>query len=455
MEETMKIVLVGAGSVQFGYGALGDIFNSKALAGSEITLLDINSQALDFVLKTATAFIKQHALPFTVNATLDRKAAFRNADFIITSIEIGNRFELWDEDWKIPLQYGVHQVYGENGGPGGVFHSLRIGRVYLEIVKDAMEICPEAWIFNYSNPMTAVCTTVKRAYPQAKFVGMCHEIGWLGRWLPRMLDMKLDDMHFTAAGLNHFSCMLELTEKKSGRDLYPEVLTKAEAFFRREPGYSDVLDEYRRTGSLEETERFDKGASSKKSSYEWADRRLVQFMLENYKLLPITTDSHFGEYLSWAWDIVDHRGILDFYDVYKVMLTREARPVIKFETTERVIPIIEGILGDTGYEESAVNVQNNNLIEDLPSWIAVEVPAIINKGGVNGIKINNMPKGYLALLRSYTGVYDLTAEAIIHGRKDYVIQALLANPVVHQARPIAAMVDRMIDQQQKWLGYLK
>jgi alpha-galactosidase len=83
------------------------------------------------------------------------------------------------------------------------------------------------------------------------------------------------------------------------------------------------------------------------------------------------------------------------------------------------------------------------------------VPAIINKGGVNGIKINNMPKGYLALLRSYTGVYDLTAEAIIHGRKDYVIQALLANPVVHQARPVAAMVDRMIDQQQKWLGYLK
>ena len=106
----MKIVLVGAGSVQFGYGALGDIFSSKALAGSEIALLDINSQALDFVQKTATAFVKQHGLPFTVTATLDRKAAFRNADFIITSIEIGNRFELWDEDWKIPLQYGVHQI---------------------------------------------------------------------------------------------------------------------------------------------------------------------------------------------------------------------------------------------------------------------------------------------------------------------------------------------------------
>ncbi|OHD81112.1 MAG: alpha-glucosidase [Spirochaetes bacterium RIFOXYC1_FULL_54_7] len=451
----MKIVLVGAGSIQFGYGALGDIFSSKALAGSEITLLDINSQALDLVLQTAKTFVQQHGLHFTVHATLDRKDAFRNADFIITSIEIGNRFQLWDEDWKIPLQYGVHQVYGENGGPGGIFHALRIGRVYLDIVKDAMEVCPEAWIFNYSNPMTAICTTVKRAYPQAKFVGMCHEIGWLGRWLPRMLDMKLEDMHFTAAGLNHFSCMLGLKDKKNGRDLYPEVLENAEDFFRSEPGYSDLLDEYRKTGSLEESEKFDKGSSSRKSSYEWADRRLVQFMLKNYKLLPITTDSHFGEYLGWAWDIVDHRGILDFYDVYKIMLTREARAEIKLETSERVVPIIEGILGDTGYEESAVNVLNNDLIEDLPWWIAVEVPAIINKNGVNGIKITNMPKGYLALLRSYTGVYDLTAEAIIHGKKDYVIQAMLANPVVHQARPVAALVDRMIDQQQKWLGYLK
>lgn len=451
----MKIVLVGAGSVQFGYGALGDIFSSKALSGAEITLLDINSKALEFVLQTAKAFVQQQNLPFTVTATLDRKAAFRNADFIITSIEIGNRFELWDEDWKIPLQYGVNQVYGENGGPGGVFHALRIGRIYLEIVKDAMDICPEAWIFNYSNPMTAICTTVKRAYPQAKFVGMCHEIGWLGRWLPRMLNMKLEDLHFTAAGLNHFSCMLELRDRNSGRDLYPEVLSKAGDFFKNEPGYSDLLDDYRRTGNLDETERFDKGTSTKKSSYEWADRRLVQFMLDNYRLLPITTDSHFGEYLSWAWDIADHRGILDFYDVYKIMLTREAKAVIKLETAERVIPIIEGILSDTGYEESAVNVQNNDLIEDLPRWIAVEVPAVINKSGVKGIKISNIPKGYLALLRSYTGVYDLTAEAIIHGRKDYVIQAMLANPVVHQARPIAAMVDRMIAQQHKWLGYLR
>jgi alpha-galactosidase len=451
----MKIVLVGAGSAQFGHGTLGDIFCSAALSGSEITLLDINAQALDAVLKAAAAFIERHNLTFTVNATTDRRAAFKGADYIISSIEVGNRFQLWDEDWKIPQQYGIRQVYGENGGPGGVFHALRIVPVILDIVKDAMELCPDAWIFNYSNPMTAIVTTVKRAYPQAKFVGMCHEIGWLDRWLPPMLGMKKEDLHFTAAGLNHFSCMLELKDKRTGKDLYPEVLNKAHDFFLREPGYSDVYDEYLRTGELQGSEKFDKESVGIKSRFEWADRRLVKFMLENYRLLPITTDSHFGEYLSWAWDVADHRGIIDFYDWYKASLTKNVKHEIKLQTAERVIPIIDGMLGDAGFIEAAVNILNDGLIEDLPPWIALEVPALVNAKGLSGVKIRAMPKGYLALLRNYCGVYDLTAEAVIQRKKEYVVQALLANPVVHQARNLPEMVDRMIDQQRAWLGYLR
>jgi len=450
----MKIVLVGAGSAQFGCGTLGDIFCSKLLEGCEISLLDIDAQSLDKVLRIAKASIQQHGLKYTVNATTDRRLAFKGADFIISSIEVGSRFQLWDEDWKVPQQYGVHQVYGENGGPGGLFHALRIVPVILDIVKDAMDVCPDAWIFNYSNPMTAICTTVKRAYPQAKFVGMCHEIGWLSKWLPRMLGMKEEDMHFRAAGLNHFSCMLELKERKTGKDLYPSVREKAGAFFLREPGYSDLWDAYRETGVMDESEAYSKADSGRKSRYEWADRHLVKFMLENYGLLPITTDSHFGEYLGWAWDVVDHRGIMDFYDAYKVMLAQNTRHEIKLQTSERVIPIIDGILSNAGFEESAVNVRNDGLIADLPSWIAVEVPAVIDKSGVNGIAALEVPKGYLSLLRGYCGVYDLTAEAIIHKKKSYVIQALLASPVVHQTAGLEAMVDRMIAQQHKWLGYL-
>jgi len=99
--------------------------------------------------------------------------------------------------------------------------------------------------------MTAIVTTVKRVFPQAKFVGLCHEIGWLTRWLPRMLGMDAEDLHFVAAGLNHFSCMLELKDRRNGRDLYPEVLEKAHDFFLHEVGYSDILDKYRETGIIE------------------------------------------------------------------------------------------------------------------------------------------------------------------------------------------------------------
>lgn len=450
----MKIVLVGAGSAQFGYGTLGDIFVSKVLSGANVTLLDINPTALDIVFKYTKKFIEDNKLDFKVEATTNRKEAFKGADFIISSIEVGDRFRLWDEDWKIPQQYGFHQVYGENGGPGGVFHALRIIPPILDIVADAKEVCPNAYIFNYSNPMTAICTTVNRKYPKAKFIGMCHEIGWLSRWLPRMLNMKEEDIYFKAAGLNHFSCMLEVMDKKTKKDLYPDVLKKAHDFFLHEEGYSDIWDRVKEKGKSITTESYHKEGVNVKSKYEWADRKLLKFILETYKLLPITVDSHFGEYLSWAWDLVDHRGILDFYDLYKSSLS-QVEPKIELKTHERVVPIIEGILTDANFEEAAVNIQNNGTIEDLPNWIAVEVPAIVNKNGLTGVPIKNVPKGYLSMLRTYSSVYDLTAEAVINKSRDFVIQAMLANPIVNRALPVSEMVDRMISEQNKWLGYLK
>ncbi len=450
----MKIVLVGAGSVQFGYGTLGDIFCSEVLSGAEIVLHDINGETLNKVFKTTEDFIRKNQLNFSVSATLDRTEAFKGASFIISSIEVGDRFQLWDEDWKVPQQYGVRQVYGENGGAGGVFHSLRIIPPILDIVKDAMDLCPEAFIFNYSNPMTAICTAVKRAYPQAKFIGLCHEIGWLSKWLPSILNMDIDELSFKAAGLNHFSCMLELRNKKTGEDLYPQVLEKASDYFFNQPGYSDFFDEYLKTGEMTHLEQFEKSFSEKTSAYEWADRRLLKFILETYKLLPITVDSHFGEYLGWAWDVADHKGILDFYNLYRAALGQENHE-IKLKTSERVVPIMDGIVTDSGYEESAVNILNEGLIPDLPSWIAVEVPAYVGKAGLRGCPPADIPKGYLALLRNYCGVYDLTAEAVLKKSRSCAIEALLANPVVSSAKAVAPMVDHMIASQKKWLGYLK
>jgi alpha-galactosidase/6-phospho-beta-glucosidase family protein len=452
-----KIVLIGAGSAQFGLGTLGDIFCSSLLKESEITLLDINPEALKKVDDTAQSFIKKENLNFKVNSTTDRKKAFQGADFIIISIEVGDRFKLWEEDWKTPLQYGVSQVYGENGGAGGVFHALRIIPPILEICRDSMEICPEAHLFCYSNPMTAITTTVHRAFPGIKFTGLCHEIASLERSLPSIMNMPFEQMELTSGGLNHFSCLLEAKDKKTGRDIYPEIMEKAPAFFEAEPGYSDMWDRYKKTGELVHTEgaRLRADLGLERSAYSWADRKLFKFIMENYGLLPITGDSHFGEYLSWAWEVVDHRGIIDFFDFYKVSLGEMADPEIHLEVRERIVAIMEGIATDSGARESAVNVPNNGLIADLPSWIAVEVPGTIDAQGVRGNPLGELPKGFSALLRNYTGTYDLTAEAILKGNKDYVVQALLANPVINKALPLKGLVDRMISQQGRWLSYLK
>ncbi|OQY32495.1 MAG: alpha-glucosidase [Spirochaetaceae bacterium 4572_59] len=452
-----RIVLVGAGSAQFGLGMLGDIFSSSKLRESELVLLDINKETLNKVKEEALVFLKKQKLDYSIRATTDRKEAFKGADFIIISIEVGDRFSLWEEDWKVPQQYGIKQVYGENGGPGGLFHALRIIPPILAICGDAMEICPEAQIFCYSNPMTAITTTVHRAYPGIKFTGMCHEIASLERYIPDMLGKKYEDLDLIAGGLNHFSCLLEARDRKTGKDLYPEIMEKAFGFFSREPGYSDMLDHYKKSGELINTE----GSTSrselgiKDSAYDWADRKLFRFIMENYGLLPITGDSHFGEYISWAWEVSDNRGIMDFFDFYKAMLGIGNKHEITLDVNERFVPIAEGMIDDSGYLEAAVNIPNNGLIADLPDWIAVEVPGYVGKNGIEGRRLENVPKGYAALLRNYCGAYDLLAEAVLTGKKEYAIQSLLANPVVNRATPLKEMVNRMIDRQSPWLDYLK
>lgn len=200
-----KIVLIGAGSLQFGAGMLGDIFQSAHLTEAEIILNDINEAAAQRTLDVANAYISEHGLKQTVRSEGDLSTALVGADFVVISIEVGDRFALWDLDWRIPQQYGIQQVYGENGGPGGLFHSLRIIPPILEICGKVMEHAPNATVFNYSNPMSRITTTVCRAYPEIKFIGMCHEIASLEHHLPPLLDQPRENLHYRAGGLNHFS----------------------------------------------------------------------------------------------------------------------------------------------------------------------------------------------------------------------------------------------------------
>jgi alpha-galactosidase len=445
-----RIVLIGAGSAQFGYGTIGDILQSKVLEGSQIVLHDINPRTLAIVEKTACEFIEKHNLPFTISATTNRPEALQGADFIVSSIEVGDRFELWEQDWRIPQQYGVRQVYGENGGPGGLFHSLRIIPPILEICADIMKICPDATVFNFSNPMSRICTTVTRAFPELKFIGMCHEIASLRNFLPRILGVAYEQLEVRAAGLNHFSCVLSAKYLDSGKDAYPDIREKAPRFFSAMPSMDAVHKYFKETGKWPESEE-----DFKAIEFEaWPERRVFKVILEKFGLMPITSDSHFGEYIQWAYDVTDHRGILDFYNFYKQYLAT-AQPEIELRVSERIIPIIEGILNDEGYIEEAVNLPNKGLIDDLPEWLVVEVPALVDKNGIHGLKMGKIPAGFKGLLLNQAAVHDLTAEAVLQKSKSLALQALLVDPIVSHYENLEEMLKTMLDYQQKWLGYLK
>jgi len=446
-----RIVLIGAGSAQFGFDMLGDVFQSAVLEGSHVVLHDIDATALQRVHEAGQAFVDEHGIGVTLSATTSRPEALAGADFCVISIEVGDRFALWEQDRTIPQQYGFRQVFGENGGPGGLFHSLRVIPPILEICADIERICPDAWIFNYSNPMSRICTTVHRRFPDLNFVGLCHEIASLYQHLPLILDTPMSNIDFRAGGLNHFSILVEARYADSGRDACPDVLERAPAYFEGLPDLGSIMKKLfeAQAGSTPGSE-----PALRDDARPWAERGAFRVLMERFGCLPITTDSHIGEYMQWAHDVVDHKGILDFYIYYKKWIHR-GNPEIKKTRSERLVRILEGMLGDERYEEAAVNVPNRGFIPQLPEFIVVEVPAWIDGKGVHGIALDAMPKGFGGLLCNQVAVHDLTAEAIIEQSKDLALQALLVDPVVDKVGAAAELLDMMISLQPAHLGYLK
>ncbi len=451
-----KIVLIGAGSAMFGLGSVGNIFKNKALQGSTVVLHDINPQALSKVERIARRYMEDNQLQYTLVATTSRQEALRGADFCILAIEIGNRYELWEQDWKIPLQYGIHQVYGENGGPGGLFHSLRIIPPILEICSDIQKLCPEAYLFNLSNPMTRICLAISRKFPELKVVGLCHEVVSLMEHLPKILNTPWKNLQIKAGGLNHFSVLLEAIYKDTDKDAYPEIRAKAPAYFERLPEQS-----YENLGAMKEMLDAARGSGERLPSRQhiWAERELFKVILEKFGLLPITTDSHVGEYIQWAHSVVDHKGILDFYNFYKKWCLEQV-PESRIKGTLEIeywreIPIIEGILTDSHQEELAVNIPNNGLIENLTSEMVVEVPATVDKDGVHGVKLGKLPRGFAGLLNNQVAVNDLTVEAVLAGSRELALQALLVDPVVDHVAAAEAALDAILEYQQDYLGYIR
>jgi len=413
-----KIVLIGAASASFGPRMIGDAMLTPEVRGSTLCLVDIDVARLEVVAAYARRLNASLDAGLTIEHTPDREAALPGADYVITSVAV-KRDELWKLDFEIPLKHGIKQVLGENGGPGGLFHSLRIIPPILAICGDVLRHCPEAYVFNFSNPMSRICTTVGRKYPDLRLIGLCHEVASLERHLPAMLGVPFEELELDPAGLNHFTFLLAARYRSTGKDAYPDIRAEAPAYFAGKP-----------------------------------ERGLFNYLFEQFGYLPITTDSHTGEYVQWAHDVVHHKGILDFYAWYKRYCFDKVYNMGEI-SHERVVPMIEAIILDRGQRELAVNVMNKGYIRELPDDIVVEVPGVFDAQGVHPEPVPALPKGIAGLLRNQVAVHDLTAEAVLTGSRQAALQALLLDPVVHSARAAEQTLETILERQADYLGYLK
>ncbi len=440
---SQKIVVVGAGSLQFGLGTCGSIFNSKVLEGSTVSLHDIDAENLEYARAACQDKINHDKLNFTLEATTNREEALKGANFVVSAIEVGPRFYWWDLDRQVPGlygkgKYGSTQVFGENGGAGGMFHAMRITPPILEICGDIMKIAPSATFINYSNPMSRICLSIKRKYPDLKTVGLCHEIGFAEYHLPKMFDIPFKQIELWAGGLNHFGAVIKAKNKETGENLIPAIREKGVKrlkIWNRVFPFSSAV-------------------------------RLTRYILENFGYMPYTSDSHYGEYLPWARDVVNKFGIARFYWFYKNVYTKFNYINIRSKVRrnkgykavnpdhERAIPIIEGIVSDDNHHEVSVNLPNNGIITNLPEDLVVECPATVNKSGVHGIPLGDYPEPLVGLLQREANLQDLIVKAILNKSRNYAVQALQADGNFPRKYLIDQFLDEMLEIQKDWVQLL-
>ncbi|MFX0074624.1 MAG: glycosyl hydrolase family 4 [Candidatus Hermodarchaeota archaeon] len=433
-----KIVLIGAGSTSFGPSMFLDLFQSKNLEGSTIVLHDIDEEKLKIIYELINVENEIHHQKFNIGCTSDRREALIEADFVINSIEVGDHFKLWRQDYEIPRKYGSTQVLGECGGPGGSMHAFRIIPPILDIVKDIDKICPDAFFINFSNPMARVCLAIKRTFPNIKFVGLCHQIGDLNYHLPLMLEMKIENLKIMPYGLNHFGFLMGLEEIPSGIDLMPKFNKLALHYFK-----------------------------SHQDKFQFS--RLTLEVYQRFQYFPYVSDTHLGEYLQFGEEFTKtlemkewidrtekygeyvHKRIMRNYKRLKEGRYRKDGMFSKGSSGERAIQIIEAIVSDKNSYESAVNIPNDNIIENLPQDLIIECPAIVNKDGVTGVKWGRLPRNIAALLRIEATIQDLCVEAILKKSRDLTITTLAIDPNVGSFEIADKIFKEMMELQKDYL----
>jgi len=414
------VTFVGAGSVVFASRLLCDIISHPELRESTICLMDINAERLRLIDKLARLTVAKYAPKAKVESTIDRKQALKDADYVVIMIQVGG-LEAFEKDIYIPLKYGVSQEVGDTLGPGGVFRGLRTIPVLLDICHDMEDLCSDALLINYANPMAINCWAMNKA-TKIRNVGLCHSVQGTAMQLAGYINVPFEDVSYWVAGINHQAFFLEY--KYKGEDAYP-LLWEA----------------------MKQPEIYDKDK--------------VRFEMMKYLGYFITESSHhLGEYVPyfrtteerrkmyceprWFYLEICQNAWKPHYEYIEKQIRGEEPIEIK-RSHEYGVDIIYSM--ETGIScRINGNVENTRLITNLPQGSCVEVPCLVDKNGIHPCQIGDLPSQCAAMNRTNINVQELAVKAALEKERTAALQAVMFDPLTSALltpREIEKMVDEL------------
>ena len=427
-----RIVLIGAGSVVFTKNLLGDILSSPALRSADIALHDIDPDRLATAERiarwTATAL---DATPM-ISTHLDRREALRGADFVVNTIQVGGA-RATQVDFDVPARFGLRYTIADTVGVGGVFRGLRTIPVVLGIARDMEEICPDAFLLNYTNPLAILVRAVSEA-TAIRVVGLCHSVFWTVDRLAEYLGLQRDQVDAASAGVNHHAFILSLEHR--GRDLYPDLRAFVDA--GRTPD-----DDLVRAQLFQRLGFYPTESSEHHAEYNpWyiGKSDAAGDAVERFHV-PI------GEYL----DRVAHN--LDEYAETKRML--EAGEPFEIERSGEYAATIAEAMTTGAPARIVVNAMNGGaLIPNLEADACVEVPGLVDGLGVHPVAMGPLPLHLAAYIRGAVDMQGLTVRAALHRDRDAIGHAVLTDPIVQSHLTLDdawRLTEAMIGAEAEWL----
>jgi len=425
-----KITFIGAGSTVFAKNLLGDILSFPELANAHIHLMDIDAGRLDDSERVARKLAAQLGAAPTITATTDRREALDGADYVICMIQVGGYKPSTVIDFEIPKKYGLRQTIADTLGIGGIMRGLRTIPVLLDIAADMAELCPDALFLNYVNPMAINQWALSRG-SSVKTVGLCHSVPHTAGELAADIGVPVDEINYVVAGINHMA--FYLTFERDGQDLYP-LIRQVMAEGRVPEANRVRYDMFKRLGYFvtESSEHF--------SEYvPWFIKRGRPELIEQFNI-PL------DEYIRRC-----EQQIADWGEMRASLLNGAEIPIER--SVEYGSLIIHSM--ETGQPRTVYgNMPNHNLITNLPDGCCVEVPCLVDRNGVQPVKIGSIPPHLAAMMQTNINVQSLTVEAALTGNRDHVYHAAMLDP--HTAAEldldqIWALVDDLIEAHGDWL----